>query len=118
MQIGANVAFVHSVVGFLIPLIICCFLTKFFGAKRSFRQGFEALPFAIFAGLAFTIPYYLTAKFVGPELPSLIGAIVGLAIVVPAAKAGFLTPKTTFDFESRDNWEKTGKAHCLPPTLT
>lgn len=115
VQIGANVAFVHSVVGFLIPLIICCFLTKFFGAKRSFRQGFEALPFAIFAGLAFTIPYYLTAKFVGPELPSLIGAIVGLAIVVPAAKAGFLTPKTTFDFESRDNWEEDWKG-TLPAT--
>lgn len=109
VQIGANVAFVHSVVGFLIPLILCCFLTKFFGAKRSFRQGFEAAPFAIFAGLCFVIPYYLTAKFVGPELPSLVGAVVGLAIVVPAAKMGFLTPKNTFDFESRDTWEEDWK---------
>lgn len=109
VQIGANVAFVHSVVGFLIPLILCCFLTKFFGAKRSFRQGFEAAPFAIFAGLCFVIPYCLTAKFVGPELPSLVGAVVGLGIVVPAAKMGFLTPKNTFDFESRDTWEEDWK---------
>lgn len=114
VQIGANVAFVHSIVGFLIPLILCCFLTKFFGTKRSFRQGLEAAPFAIFAGLVFVIPYYLTAKFVGPELPSLVGALVGLSIVVPAAKMGFLTPKNTFDFESRDKWEEDWKGTLTP----
>lgn len=109
VQIGAHVGFVHSVVGFLIPLILCCFLTKFFGAKRSVRQGFEAAPFAIFAGLCFVIPYYLTAKFIGPELPSLVGSIVGLSIVIPAAKMGFLTPKNSFDFESRDKWDEDWK---------
>ncbi|WP_066801269.1 L-lactate permease [Moraxella oblonga] len=115
IQIGANVGFIHAVVGTLVPLLLCCFLTKFFGEKRSFRQGFEALPFAIFAGLAFTIPYYLTAKFVGPELPSLVGSIIGLGIVITAAKKGFLTPKTTFDFAHRDNWEEEWKG-TLPAT--
>ena len=116
-QIGANVGFVHSVVGFLVPLLLCCFLTKFFGAKRSFRQGFEAAPFAIFSGLAFTVPYYLTARFVGPELPSLVGAIIGLAVVVSAAKMGFLTPKETFDFEHRDNWENDWKGTLAPTNV-
>ncbi|MDO4895737.1 MAG: L-lactate permease [Moraxella sp.] len=115
VQIGANVGFIHAVVGTLIPLVLCCFLTKFFGEKRSFRQGFEALPFAIFAGVAFTVPYYLTAKLVGPELPSLLGSVVGLAIVVTAAKKGFLTPKNTFDFENRDKWEEEWKG-TLPAT--
>lgn len=114
IQIGANVGFIHAVVGTLVPLLLCCFLTKFFGAKRSFRQGFEALPFAIFAGLAFTVPYYLTAKFVGPELPSLVGSILGLVIVVTAAKKGFLVPKNTFDFESRDKWEEEWKGTLAP----
>lgn len=114
IQIGANVGFIHAVVGTLIPLLLCCFLTKFFGAKRSFRQGFEALPFAIFAGLAFTVPYYLTATFVGPELPSLVGSILGLVIVISAAKAGFLVPKNTFDFESRDKWEEEWKGTLAP----
>lgn len=109
IQIGANVGFVHSVVGFLIPLILCGFLTRFFGEKRSFTEGLKAAPFAIFAGLAFTIPYYLTANFIGPELPSLVGSIVGLAIVIPAAKFGFLTPKETFDFSTRDKWEEEWK---------
>lgn len=109
VQIGANVGFIHAVVGFLIPLILCGFLTRFFGEKRSFVEGLKAAPFAIFAGLAFTIPYYLTAKFIGPELPSLVGSIVGMAIVIPAAKYGFLTPKDTFDFASRDHWEEDWK---------
>lgn len=103
--IAEKVGFIHATVGFLIPLLLCCFLTRFFGAKRSFAEGFKAAPFAIFAGLAFTVPYYLTARFVGPELPSLLGAVIGLAIVVPAAKFGFLTPKEVFDFEAKDRWE-------------
>ncbi len=114
--IGANVALVHSLVGFLIPLILCGFLTRFFGKKRSFAEGLKAAPFAIFAGLAFTVPYYLTAKFIGPELPSLLGSVVGLAVVVTAAKRKFLTPKETFDFDVRDNWDEEWKGTLAPTT--
>ena len=35
---------------------------------------------------------------------SMIGALVGLAIVVPAAKAGFLLPKTSWDFAPASEW--------------
>lgn len=117
LVITEKVAFVHGTVGLLIPLILCCFLTRFFGANRSFKEGLKAAPFAIFAGLAFTIPYYLTARFVGPELPSLVGAVVGMAIVIPAAKYGFLTPKETFDFESRDKWEEDWKGTLAPAAI-
>jgi len=34
----------------------------------------------------------------------MIGAMVGLAIVVPAAKAGFLLPKQTWDFAEAKDW--------------
>lgn len=107
LTIGANVGLIHALVGFLIPLILCGFLTRFFGEKRSFAEGLKVAPFAIFAGLAFTIPYALTAYFIGPELPSLMGSVVGLAIVVPAAKAGFLMPKEPFDFAPREHWKSS-----------
>src|SRR5690606_34604960 len=42
--------------------------------------------------------------FLGPEFPSIIGGLVGLAIVVPAAKAGFLMPKKTWDFADPKEW--------------
>ncbi|MFB6349588.1 L-lactate permease [Moraxella sp. ZJ142] len=105
-NISGNVGFIHASVGFLIPLILCGFLTLFFGQKRSFAEGLKAAPFALFAGLAFTIPYVLTAKFIGPELPSIVGSVVGMALVIPAAKRGFLVPKQVFDFGPRETWDK------------
>jgi lactate permease len=42
----------------------------------------------------------------GPEFPSLIGALVGLVILIPATKAGFLIPKQTWDFPERKHWEE------------
>lgn len=104
LQVTADVGMYHALVGFLIPLIMCGFLTRFFGEKRSFVEGLKVWPFAIFAGLAFTVPYFLVAKFLGPEFPSLVGAFIGLAIVVPAAKKGFLMPKETFDFPAKSDW--------------
>jgi lactate permease len=62
------------------------------------------LPFAVFSGLCFTIPYTLTGVFLGPEFPTLIGSLLGLIIIIPAAKAGFLIPKDVWDFPSRKTW--------------
>lgn len=102
--ITADVAIIHAIVGTVMPLFMVMMLTRFFGANRSWKEGLEILPFAIFAGLAFTIPYALTGIFLGPEFPSLIGGLMSMAIVVTAAKRGFLTPKTTWDFEDKSRW--------------
>ncbi|MFO8152524.1 L-lactate permease [Thioalkalivibrio sp.] len=104
-QIGANVALLHALVGFLIPLIMVGMLTRFFGKSRSFREGLKAWKFALFAGLSFTIPYVLVAWLLGPEFPSIVGGLVGLVIVVTAARRGFLVPKEVFQFEDRKYWQ-------------
>lgn len=103
-QITSSVAMIHATVGTLIPVLMAMMLTRFFGKNKSWTEGLDILPFAIFAGLAFTIPYALTGIFLGAEFPSLIGGLVGLTIVVSAAKRGFLVPKTTWDFEKEDKW--------------
>lgn len=102
--VAANVAMVHALIGFLIPLMMVGMLTRFFGASRSFSEGFRAWKFALFAGIAFTLPYWLVAKYLGPEFPSLIGGLVGLLIVVPAARAGLFMPSDRFDFPPRAQW--------------
>lgn len=107
LQVTASVGLVHALVGTLIPLILCGLLTRFFGEKRSFAEGLKVWKFALFAGVAFTLPYYLTARFFGPEFPSMVGAFVGLLIVVPLAKKGFLMPKEVFDFPARSKWEES-----------
>jgi lactate permease len=102
--ITSEVAIVHAIVGTVMPLIMVLILTRFFGTEKSWKAGFAVQPFAIFAGLAFTIPYALTGVFLGPEFPSLAGGLIGLAIVTSAARMGFLLPKTTWDFAPADKW--------------
>lgn len=102
--ITSQVAMIHGAIGTFMPLFMVMMLTRFFGKNKSWREGFAIWPFAIFAGLAFTIPYTLTGVFLGPEFPSLVGGLVSMAIVVNAAKRGFLVPKTTWDFEPQKSW--------------
>lgn len=100
------VSVTHAIIGIFMPLFMSVMLTRFFGKNKSWKEGLNILPFAIFAGLAFTIPYAITGMLLGPEFPSLIGGLVSLAIVVPAARKGFLVPKTVFDFPEEKNWPK------------
>lgn len=103
--IGWNVALIHGIIGIGIPLFLAIILTRFFGKEKSVAKGLEVLPFAIFAGLALTVPYVAVAYFLGPEFPSLIGGLVGLALVVTAAKFNFLTPKTPWKFAPEEEWD-------------
>jgi len=102
--ITSEVAIVHGITGTLIPLFMIMMMTRFFGKNKSWTEGLSILPFAIFGGIAFTIPYALTGVFLGAEFPSLIGALIGLALVTSAAKKGFLIPKNTWDFAPKEEW--------------
>ena len=102
--ITSEVALTHATIGILMPLFMCAMLTRYFGRNKSWSEGLAIAPFAIFAGLCFVIPYAAAGVFLGPEFPSMIGALVGLVIVVPAAKAGFLLPKTSWDFAEPREW--------------
>lgn len=103
--IGATVALLHGIVGSFVPLIMVSVMTKFFGAKRSFTEGLAIWKFALFAGLAFTIPSNILARFLGPEFPSLLGALLGLCIVVPATRMGLFQPKKAWAFPDEGQWE-------------
>ncbi len=102
--ITSEVAITHALIGTLMPLLMCVMLTRFFGRHKSWSEGLAVAPFAIFSGLAFVLPYAAAGVFLGPEFPSIIGALVGLTIVVPAAKMGFLLPKKTWDFAEAKDW--------------
>ncbi|KJS22511.1 MAG: lactate permease [Clostridiaceae bacterium BRH_c20a] len=102
--IGAKVAILHGIIGTFIPLAICMMLTRFFGANKSWKEGLEVAPFAIFSALCFTIPYMIVGVFLGPDFPSLIGALIALPIVITAARKGFLMPAKTWDFPPEAQW--------------
>ncbi|MEB2786366.1 L-lactate permease [Algoriphagus persicinus] len=104
--ITSNSAIFHAIAGTIMPLFMICMMTRFFGENKSWKEGLVMFPYAIFGGLAFTVPYLLTGMFLGPEFPSLLGSLVGLLIVVPATKKGFLLPDKKWDFAERSTWPK------------
>ncbi len=103
-QIAASAALFHGIAGTLMPLLMVMMMTRFYGPNKSWRDGLSIFPFAIFGGLAFTVPYTLTGVFLGPEFPSLLGSLLGLAILTFAAKRGFLLPRDEWDFGPRSSW--------------
>ena len=105
-QIGVWTALQHALPGLLLPLIMVAMMTRFFGEKRSIKEGLAIWPYALFAGFCFVGPYVAVALLLGPEFPSLVGGLLGLAILIPATRAGFLVPKSTWDFPERSKWEK------------
>ncbi len=103
-QIGIRVAVIHAIAGTFIPTLMVMMMTRFFGRERSWRAGLATLPFTVFGGLAFTMPYTLAAFFLGPEFPSLIGALVGLPIVTFAARRKWLLPAEPWTFDEKSSW--------------
>ena len=117
-NIAARVALIHAIAGTFIPLMVVATMTRFFGSTRSFAEGLEVWRFAVFAALAMTIPYLLVATLLGPEFPSMFGGLIGLAIVVPAAKRGFLMPAKgrEWRFPERAVWEPDWSSALASPT--
>ncbi|CDQ41978.1 MULTISPECIES: L-lactate permease [Virgibacillus] len=107
--VAGKVALLHAIAGLFIPLFLVSILTRFFGKNRSFSEGLKVWKFALFASLAMTIPYVIVANVLGPEFPAMIGGLIGLLIVIPAAKKGFLMPKNDeiWEFEAKDRWDPT-----------
>lgn len=104
-KVNIVTALIHASAGVFIPLLVIFFMVKIFGERKSFKDALPVIPFAIFSGLAFVVPYLLIAYFVGFELPSLLGGIVGLVIVIFAVKRGFLVPQESWTFVDESQWK-------------
>jgi lactate permease len=105
-QIGVWTALQHALPGLLLPLVMVTMMTRFFGEKRTIKEGLAIWPYALFAGFCFVGPYVAVALLLGPEFPTLLGGLIGLAILIPATRAGFLVPRKIWDFPERSRWEK------------
>lgn len=86
-----------NIIGYI---IIPLFLTSMvvWSHKGKLKDFLEFIPFALISGLSISIPAFLTATYVGPELPSLVGGFVGLIVISLSAKFGIFLPKNIFVF--------------------
>jgi len=100
--VGSYTGILNGAMSLFIPIVILCIMTKL--AEGSFQSGLKAWPLAIFAGIIFGLPMFLIANFVGPEVPSILGALISIIIFMFAIKKGFLIPKESWDFPSKEDW--------------
>ncbi len=115
--VAVRVAVIHALCGTLVPLFLSSMLTGFYGAKRSFRKGLEVWRFALFSAFAFTVPYVACAYWLGPEFPALLGGAIGLGIVLPVVRRGWLVPDKSWDFAPEQQWELEWKGLFDPPEV-
>ncbi|CCQ09341.1 L-lactate permease [Pseudoalteromonas luteoviolacea B = ATCC 29581] len=92
-QVALTAISIDIFVSAFLPLTMVLIYTRFFTESKRWKDGFVITPFALLSALAFSVPAYLVALFFGPEFPSVLGAMIGLAIICPLAKARFLLPK-------------------------
>lgn len=91
-QIALTAISIDILVASVLPLIMAVLYCRFFSSQPSWRAGFAIAPFALLSGLAFTLPAYLVALLLGPEFPSVLGALIGLALICSLAWRGILVP--------------------------
>lgn len=91
-QIALQAISIDIMVASMLPVIMSVLYCRFFASQPSWRAGFAIAPFALLSGLVFTVPAYMVALLLGPEFPSVLGALAGLAIVCSLAKRGILLP--------------------------
>ncbi|ELY60883.1 L-lactate permease [Natronococcus jeotgali] len=105
-EVAAWAATYHALTGFVMPLFAVAMVVYFFGPsdERTIKPALSVWPLCLFAGIAFAIPYWISAWFLTAEFPALIGAMVGGAITVSVLRQGYLLPDDEWDFPPREEW--------------
>ncbi|MFC3609266.1 L-lactate permease [Stutzerimonas tarimensis] len=81
LELAAVTANYHVLLGWIMPLVVMLLVSRAFPGGKPI--GLTQWGWPIFAAAAFLLPFYLLATFIGPELPTLAGALLGaLAFVV------------------------------------
>ena len=92
---------------FMIMIVCIAIMCKLFGPKKKASDVLPVIPFMIFTGVVFDIIYLVIATFIGPELCSLLAAVITLFIIMATTKKGFLVPKEVWTFGDKAGWDKT-----------
>jgi lactate permease len=79
VAISGATAIYHALLGWVPLAVVVVMVTRTHSADVGSQR---AWPWAVLAGGLFLLPYYLLARYVGPELPTLGGSVVGGVIFV------------------------------------
>ena len=94
---------IFALSGTFLPLIAVATMLLLAGDRHWRRSLLEITPLCLFSGLAYVIPWRYAALWFGPELPSMIGAVVALPLVIGCVKLGLMVPRRVWDFPNNEN---------------
>ena len=82
----------------VVPFLIVWITGKRDGAKG--LKDYKGILFiTLMSGISFVLPQYLTAKYIGAELPAVIGSVCSMAVTILLAKFLRREKETKFDLE-------------------
>ncbi len=94
LALSGDVVLIQFILTFLSPFLMVCICGKGIKALKGM------LPMTLTASLSFTVPWFLTARFIGPELPDIIGSICSMGCMIAAAKIFNKEPDEAYAIES------------------
>ncbi len=81
----------------LTPFVLCVPVCLVLTITRSLRGLLEVWPATLAAGAAFGVAQFFAARYIGPELPAIIGSLAASAATILAAR--LFPPKRVWTFE-------------------
>lgn len=93
-EVGARASTYDLLTGSLMPVLLVLTLTVGARGRKGWKEGLGAAPFALAVGLAHMAAAAIVARTVGPELPSLVGPLAGLAVALVLLRTGWLVPRS------------------------
>jgi lactate permease len=104
--------------GLFIPFLMCAMLVVMFSKERKLRSMLEIIPFALFSGAAFVVPCFFIAQMSGPNFPTIIASLIGLGLVILAARFKFLVPSHVWDFSEKFRTQTENKIEKAPENMS
>ncbi|HVL75327.1 MAG TPA: L-lactate permease [Noviherbaspirillum sp.] len=86
LAIAGATANYHLLIGWMMPLAVMFLATRAQAATPASRVAPAPWGWTFVAAACFLVPYYLIARLIGPELPTLAGALVGGLLFVGALR--------------------------------
>ncbi len=97
VPLAGSVVVIQFILTFLSPFLMVCICGK--GVRA--LKGMLAVTFT--AAASFTVPWFFTAQFIGPELPDIIGSICSMAGIIAAVKVFCKHPDAEYEITITEN---------------
>ena len=100
LTLSNSVAIISAILMFASSIVFVCIIGRGIKAMKGMWMV------TIMSSVSFVIPWYITAKFVGPELPDVIGGLCSLVCIIVFAKKFNKVPGKGYEMEESENENK------------